>query len=82
MPNAAYFLDFCIAQPWERRRLAGSQMRIPAIYESAKGRRLAWLLASNGCDARKWDGETPALPGPIAGFSYGCGLDPDKVEWT
>jgi hypothetical protein len=52
-PNAAYFLYFRIARPWERRRPAGSQMRIPAITESAKGRLLAGLLASNGCDARK-----------------------------
>jgi hypothetical protein len=35
------------------RRPTGSQMRIPAISESAKGRLLGWLLASNGCDARK-----------------------------
>jgi len=43
-----------IARPWERRRLAGSQMRMPAISEATKELQLlVWLLASNGCNAGK-----------------------------
>jgi hypothetical protein len=52
-------------------------MRIPAISESAKELRLlAWLLASNGCDARKMSRRDAGAPrkmlivASIFGFSH------------